>query len=448
MNIRFLSFLLLTCFCCFFSSISSAQTIIRDTEIEDMLKEWSAPIFQAAGLSPDGVNIIIVQNSSVNAFVAGGANIFIFTGLLQKAENPGEIIGVIAHETGHISGGHLIRLRGAMEQASYETIIGTVLGIGAAILTGEGAAANAIISGSQNVATRRFLANSRLNESSADQAAITFLNKAGLNPKGLLTFMEKLEGDELLPTNQQDEYIRTHPLTTNRMEALRTGFEQSSYRNETYPVAWKTQYQRMMAKLAGFIDPQQVIYTYSSSDASISARYARTIASYKQNHVDEAISLVNGLIESEPSNPYFHELKGQMLVDFGRLSEALPAYRKAVELKPDAALIQIAYAHALIESAGQDNEPRLKEAIQQLQRAAREEARSTRLHRLLATAYGRLGDSVQARLHLAEEAFLQKRYPDARRFAEYVKNKAEAGSRPAIRANDILQLISETQDTP
>jgi predicted Zn-dependent protease len=437
-------YILIACICvfCVTTQQASAQVIIRDTEIERTLKEWSAPIFKAAGLSPDNVKIIIVRDSSINAFVAGGANIFLFTGLLSKAENPGEIIGVIAHETGHISGGHLIRMHSAMEQASYETIIGTVLGIGAAIISGEGSAANAIISGSQNMAVRRYLANSRLHESSADQAAISFINKAGYSPIGLLTFMEKLEGEELLPASQQDEYVRTHPLTTNRMAALRTGVDQSP-NTLPYPPEWRGQYERMLAKLDGFLDPQKVTYQYPSSDTSIPARYAQAVAAYQQNRVEEAISLIDGLINSEPQNPYFHELKGQMLLEFGRVSEALPPYKRAAELAPDAALIQIAYAHALIESAGQNGTSKLNQAIQHLHRAEREEARSTQLHRLLATAYGRLGNDAEARLHLAEEAFLQERYPDARRFAEFAKTSAQPGSRTAIRANDILQMISQ-----
>lgn len=427
-------------------SPAKAQTIIRDTEIETSLRTWATPIFTAAGLVPENVNIILIQDSGINAFVAGGSNIFIYTGLLDKAENPGEVIGVIAHETGHISGGHLIRLRSSIEQASYETIIGTILGIGAAVLTGEGAAATAIIGGSQNVATSRFLSNSRLNESSADQAGLRFMNNAGLDPKGLLTFMETMEGQELLPQTQQQEYVRTHPLTGNRMEALRTKIQESPHAGKAYPKEWVDDFARMKAKLLGFINPDQVQWKYSDNDNSIPALYARAIASYRKNQVEDALVLTNQLLSKEPNNPYFHELKGQMLVDFSRVDEALPPYEKAVALSPQSDLIRIAYAHALIESANRNNQPKkLEQAISQLDIARRKEKKSTRIYRLLATAYGRLGDETSARLNLAEEAVLQRRIPDAKRFAAYVVQNSDLGTSQHIRAKDILKYVEEIE---
>ena len=162
----------------------SSPIIIRDTEIENPRETWLAPLLDAAGLGPNSDNLVVVQSPDVNAFVAGGANIFIYTGLIEKTETPEELIGVMAHELGHITGGHLIRSRDAYQRASYESILGTVLGIGAAVLSGNGGAANAIISGTQSVAARRFLAHSRINESSADQAALGFMENAGINPEG------------------------------------------------------------------------------------------------------------------------------------------------------------------------------------------------------------------------------------------------------------------------
>ena len=423
-----------------------AQTIIRDTEIEATLKEWSKPIFLSAGLVPDNVNIILIRDSGLNAFVAGGANIFLYTGLLEAAENPGEVIGVIAHETGHISGGHLVRLRNSVEQASYETIIGAILGIGAAVLTGEGAAAGAIISGSQNVATQRFLSNSRLNESSADQAGLRYINNAGLNPNGLVTFLEKMEGQELLPQSQQVEYVRTHPLTGNRIDALRTKVSESSFKNKDYPKEWVESFDRMQAKLKGFISPEQVKWQYDGSDTSTAALYAKAIAAYQTNDIDSALELNDQLISREPNNPYFSELKGQMLVDFSRVEEALPYYQKAVALDPTAPLLRTAHAHALIESGNRNNDSsKWKLAIQELDVALRDEKKSPRIFRLLATAHGRLGQEVEARLNLAEEAILHRRIEDAKRLANYVIENSAANSREALRASDIIKYVNENE---
>lgn len=420
----------------------NAPSIIRDTEIEDILKDWSAPLIAAAGLERDSVNLIVVQDTEINAFVAGGSNIFIYTGLIEKTRNPGELLGVIAHELGHIRGGHLVRTREAMENASYESMLGMVLGLGAAILSGDGGAAAAVSSGAQAQAMRRFLSFSRVQESSADQSALDEFNTAQMNPEGFLTFMQQLESQELLPASQQAEYARSHPVSRNRIDAIRGNVEKSPYAGKPFPPEWDEQHKRFIAKLTGFISPGKVAWVYDDRDQSLPARYARTIAAYRENRVDEALRLMDGLLKDEPNNPYFHELKGQMLMDFGRLDQAKASLRRAVELKPNAALIRVLYAHNLIEaSRGGQNKADVNEAVKQLNRAKQDEQRSPRIHRLLATAYGYLGDEPEAQLNLAEEAVLQRRYGDARRLAENVAGRFKQGSRSWLRAQDILSYI-------
>lgn len=417
----------------------SAQVIIRDAEIEGTLKEWLSPLLKSAGLGPNSINLIIVQSPQINAFVAGGANIFIYTGLIQKSDNPEEVIGVLAHELGHITGGHLINFRGAIERASYESILGMVLGIGAAVLTGNGEAASAVIAGSQSMATRRLLAHSRVNESSADQAALRFMESAEINPTGLKTFFGKLESQELLPASQQSEYMRTHPITRDRVAALATKIGESPYKDQPSPARWAEQHARMKAKLLGFIDPGRVPWTYSDRDTSIAAQYARTIAYYRENKVDQAIEAMDKLIAQEPENPYFQELKGQMLVDFGRVAEGVPYYRNAVLGAPDSGLIRIDLGQALLESNQGDEA--IKEAITELERAIKEEPRASRAYRFLATAYGRLGQDAVAKLYLAEEAVLQRNLPYARRQVEAALTNLPDGSPEEIRANDLLEHI-------
>lgn len=416
-------------------------SLIRDTEIENYLREWAEPVIKAADLDPESVNFILVQDNNINAFVAGGQNVFLYTGLLTKSRNPDEVIGVIAHELGHIRGGHLIRSKDAMENASYEAMLGTLLGIGAAILAGDGGAAAAVSAGSSGMALNKLLAFSRVQESSADQAAITFLERARLNPQGLVTFMQRLEDEELLPVSQQSEYVRTHPLTRDRVESLQAGTERSNYNNTPPPANWGDQHARMMAKLVGFVTPEHVIWNYSDKDQTLTARYARAIAAYRQNKVDEALGLMDGLLKDEPQNAYFLELKGQMLTDFGRPQDAVPFYRQATERDPDSGLIRTAYAHTLIETAGNDKR-QLQSAISQLERAQRDEPRSTRIHRLLATAYGKMGDDAMAKLHLAEEALLQRRTPQARQQAEAAAAGLKKGSASWIRTQDILGQVS------
>ncbi len=420
----------------------SAPVIIRDTEIENTMSEWAQPIFKAADIAPDNVRMILVQSNDINAFVAGGANIFFYTGLLGKTDTPDEIIGVMAHELGHISGGHLIATRDAMERATYESILGTIIGIGAALATGDGGAAAAIGMGASSVAQRRFLAHSRVNESSADQAALSYFEKAEMNANGLATFMSKLESEELLPASQQSEYVRTHPITRDRIEAIRVRAEKSPSFGKVYPPHWVEQHARLKAKLTGFINPGQVPWVYDDRDLSVPARYARAIAAYRTNKIDQALREIDELLTLENNNPYFLELKGQMLVEFGHVNEGIPFYRRSAKILGKAPLIRIALGHALLEK-GDDTS--LREAITHLERALQHEQRSARAHRLVATAYGRLGQETIAKIHLAEEAILQGRIPYAKHQAEAALKTVEKGSREWIQARDILSHIENVE---
>ncbi|MCB1562932.1 MAG: M48 family metalloprotease [Alphaproteobacteria bacterium] len=417
--------------------------IIRDTEIENTLKTWVEPLLEASQIDRNGLKIILVESPQVNAFVAGGANIFLYTGLIEKTDAPGELIGVLGHEMGHITGGHLVITRDAMERASYESILGTVLGIGTAIATGNGAAASAIIAGGNSVAQRKFLAHSRVNESSADQAALSFFEKAALDPQGLASFMYKIESEELLPASNQSEYVRTHPLTRDRIEAIEARAKNSPYKDKPLPPEWIEQHARMKAKLVGFINPGRVPWVYDDRDHSVAARYARTIAAYRTNDIDKALAGIDDLLQEEPQNPYFHELKGQMLVDFSRIDEGVSSYREAVKLLPDAPLLRMALAHALIET-GRDGAV-LEEALKHLRRALKDEPRSARIYRLMATASGRLGEESLAKLYLAEEATLQRRLPYARQQAESALSGLKEGSREWLEAKDLLAHIENLE---
>jgi len=349
----------------------------------------------------------------------------------------------MAHEMGHIAGGHLVKMRGAAERASYEAILGAVLGLGAAMAGGGGEAANALILGSSSMAQRRLFTHSRVHEASADQAALNYMESAHLNPKGLSSFFGKLESEELLPASQQSEYMRTHPITRDRIESADTRIAKSSYTDKDFPPDWVEAHARMKAKLIGFINPAQVEWQYSDHDQSVAARYARAIAAYRLNDVERSLSLMDGLIKEEPQNPYFQELKGQILMETGRVPESLPYYRKAAEMLPGAPLIQVALAHALIESG---NEPQnLREAIDHLKRAEKKESRSGRIHRLLATAYGRLGQEPMAKLELAEEAVLQREFKYARSQTEGALSQVKEGSPEWIKGQDILAQVERLE---
>ena len=426
-----------------------AQSLIRDREIERIFGQWFAPIVEAAELAPNSVNIILIQDNQINAFVAGGPNVFFFTGLLLETKTPEEIIGVFAHEVGHIRGGHLIRGRQALEKASYETLIGTILGLGAAIASGNGGAAGTISAGAQDQAFRRFLSHSRVQESSADQAALNYITKAKMSPIGLISFFRTLQSKHGGTNSRRIEYTRTHPLTGNRINDLMREAETSPYLDKRLPEQWYKDYDLIKAKLLGFIKPGHVEWTFGPEDKSIPAEYARAIAAYRRTQYQKSIEILDRLIKRAPNNPYFHELKGQVLVDAGRITDALAPYRKAVQLDPEAGLIRIALAHALIESGlshhkdtpDTNKQIYLREAINHLKNALGSEKRSARLHRLLATSYGRLGQTSLARLHLAEEAVLRRKWGNALDHARVAAATLEKESREHLQALDLIQFI-------
>jgi len=407
---------------------------IRDAEIEHTIRSYAEPIFDVAGINGDNVEIALVKDNTLNAFVAGGMNLFIHTGLLQESENAGQLVGVVAHEIGHIAGGHLIRTQEAMEGASAQAILTALLGFGAALATGNAGADAAILGGGQQMAMGSFLAYSRAQENTADQAALSYMDQAGISARGLLAFLEKLNGQELRTADRQDAFVRTHPLTQDRIESVRYHVEHSRVSDKAVPPEWEEMHARMRAKLLGFVQPQIALQRYRENDPAISARYGRAIALYQRGDIKQALPLIEQLIKEEPNNPFFHELKGQVLLENSRVAESIAPYRRAVELLPDSALLRSSLAHALIES----NDPKvLDEALRNLKSAAQKEPRTPFTWRLMATVYGRKDEQGLLSYALAEEAMARGDRPVARFHAEKAESQLPAGSPGWIRAQDI-----------
>jgi predicted Zn-dependent protease len=418
-------------------------SLIRDAEIENTIRAYSLPLFQAAGLSPDAVSIYLVNDDSLNAFVGGGQNLFIHTGLLIRSRSASQVIGVIAHETGHISGGHLSRTGDALDSAFTSSILGAILGAGAAVLTGRGDVGAAVAAGSQDASLRNFLAFSRTQESAADQAGLRFLEGTSQSAKGLLEFFDILGEQELLSAAQQDPYVRTHPLSRDRVEAVRAHVAKSRFSDRGDSPAYAVMHARMRAKLIGFTKPlQQTLRTYPESDRSVSGRYARAIAYYRIANMPRALALIDELIGEQPNDAYFHELRGQMLFENQRGVESIPSYERAVQLASHSPLLHTELAHAQIESG---DPALLDSAISHLQFALSKEPRESSSWRFLATAYGRqnrMGESARA---LAEEALLQRRYVDAIGLAKRAQGLLKNGSPDWLRAADIIANAEEIQ---
>lgn len=420
------------------------RSFIRDAEVETTIRTIATPLFQAAGLSPDAVRIFLIVDNSINAFVAGGQNMFFHTGLLIRTEHPGQLIGVIAHETGHIAGGHLARLQDAVGNAGTEALIATLLGAAAGIASGRGDVAAAIAMGGQEMALRNLLAYSRGEESAADQAAIRYLDSTGQSPRGLLEFFQILGDQELLVASRQDPYVRTHPLTRDRVAFVREQVERSSHADAPVTPEITAMHARMRAKLFAFLEPpSRTMLRYRETDTSLEARYARAIAAYRKPDMAAALPMIDSLIAEHPKDPYFHELKGQMLFENGRGAEALAPYRKAVGLLPDNSLLRISLAQVQIET----NDPAmLEDAKTHLNWAVQHEPQSRMAWRLLAIAHGRLGDEGMAAYAMAEQALLEGRLPDATFHAGKAERLVDKGTPVWLRIQDIKDRTAHAQD--
>jgi predicted Zn-dependent protease len=417
---------------------ASAQqriSFVRDAEVESIIRAYAAPVFTVAGLDASAVGVHLVNDRSLNAFVAGGLNLFVNTGLLVRAENAGQVIGVIAHETGHISGGHLVRLREGMKNAMYESIVAMVIGaaVGAAAKDVGGGAAAGVLAG-QQVGMRGILAYTRGMESSADQAAVNFLERAGLSARGLMEFLQIVADQELLATERQDPYVRSHPISRDRVEFVRNYLAQSRVANASLPPQFDEMHRRLRGKIQGFVDPTRALQVYKEDDRSIEARYGRAIAYTRRPDYPRAMAAIDDLLREKPNDGYFLELKAQTLMESGKVAESVPIYARSVELLPEEPLIRTAYAHAQMESG---NPALLPEAIANLERSTQQDRDYGEAWRLLAVAYGRNDQIGMASLSQAELSVLRGKTVEARGFAERAQKLLPAGSPAWLRAQDI-----------
>lgn len=423
-------------------------SLIRDAEIESTIRTFITPIWRVAGLDPEAVSIMIVQDNSLNAFVAGGQRIFINTGLLLATQRPNQLIGVLAHESGHIAGGHLARQQEEMRNLSTMQILETVLGgaaaVGGGIAGGRGGGGGSVtgpggsgLSGS----TASFLRYTQTQEASADQAAITFLERAHQSPKGTVEFLHILERQERLTIGRPTSpYLSTHPLTPDRIATFEDAVARSPYANTPDSPQFMELHQRMIAKLMGFTAPDAALARYAEGDRAIPARYARAIALYRKGALGSALLTLDGLLKERPNDPYFHELRGQMLFENGRAAEAVPSYRRAVQLLPGAGIIKIDFARTLIET----NKPEAdREAVRNLDLAVQQgESDSFELWRLEGTAYSRMGNEGMTSLCRAEMAIIRGQRAEAQAHAAAAVHQLPAGTPAWQRAQDIQAYIN------
>lgn len=419
------------------SAPASALNLIRDAEIERTIRTMSVPIFQAAAITPSTVDIYLVNNRELNAFVVGGRNIFLHTGLLTTLDTPEEVIGVIAHETGHIAGGHEARRAINVRNARGPALAGMLAAIliGAA---GGGEAGTAVAVGTQNALTRNLLSHSRGEEAAADQAALNYLVRAGVDPAGLLKVMERFRGQEVLSAGSIDPYLQTHPLSTQRLQLMEERAAQYAHREwpkDPEQIYW---FRRMQAKLEGFLDnPERVLDRLAGHEETEITLYAKAVALHRIPDPKAALEAMDRLLALRPNDPFYIELKGQILYEIGRAQEAVPLYREAVRRAPNEPLLMAGLGRALL---ALETDEANREALTILQEARSADRGDATALRDLAMAYSRAGDDGMATLATAERYALVGRLEDAFIHARRAELMLPEGSPGWLRAHDILVL--------
>jgi predicted Zn-dependent protease len=424
----------------------SGPALIRDAEIEGLLRNMTRPIFKAAGINAAAVKVYVIADDQINAFVAGGQRIFIHTGLITKAKTPNEVIGVMAHESGHIAGGHLARLNSELDQASTERIIGMLIGaaaiVGGAAAGVDGAtkAGSGIMAGSQGIAQRNLLAYQRSMEASADQAALKYLQATRQSPEGMLTLFQQLANNSLASLDRADPYLFSHPMPFDRIRTLEQEAKLSPYYGKADDPGMILRLKLAKAKLSGFLDtPQRVFQKYPSTDKSLAGRYARSIAMFRRGDIRNALPLIESLTAELPENPYFWELKAQALMENGQATKGLPAIRKARELLPNNGLLTHLHAALLLST---DNAAIADEALKLLRLARKSEPDMPVIHKDLARAYALKGDAARADLAAAEFAWSTGDVDLALKKAKLAQERFKRGTPEWLRANDLVTFAS------
>jgi predicted Zn-dependent protease len=421
--------------------------MIRDAEIEQLMRDYTAPIFKVAGLTNQNIQVVIINDKQFNAFVMDAHHIFVNVGALMQATTPNQMIGVFAHETGHIVGGHLSKMRQELANAQTAAIVAMLLGIGAVVAgsrSNNAEIANvggAVVTGPQAYLQDRLLAYQRSQEESADRAGVRFLTMTGQSAKGMYDTFKRFADETMFSAQFIDPYAQNHPMPEERMAAL-AELVKTPYWDKKDPPELQFRHDMMRAKLYGFIEqPYSVLNRYPLSDTSMPARYARAISTYRYGDLRTAVAQIDGLIQAMPENPYFYELKGQALLEGGHPAEAIAPLRRAVQLAPDPALIQILLGQALIAA---NDAKYADEAISILHSALMKEPESGDGYTQLAMAYGRKNDLADADLASAQAAFANGDNKTARELAARAKQRFPVGSPGWVRADDIVAFNKNT----
>ena len=418
--------------------------VLRDTETEQLLRDYTRPILRVAGLEKQNIQVVIINDSVFNAFVADGHRIFVNYGAILQSQTPNQLIGVLAHETGHLAGGHLAKLHQQLANAQTQLVIATLLGVGAIAagaarggsdngLANAGAAA---LSAPQSVIQHTLLSYQRAQEEQADRAGVKFLTETGQSPKGMYDTFKRFANESLFAAEGSDPYLQSHPMPQERVDALEQLIKTSPYWNKKDDPALQLRHDMVRAKISAFMERESTVYRrYPLSDTSLPARYAHAIATYRHGDLRTALVQIDALIQVQPNNPYFYELRGQALLEGGKPTEAIAPLRKAVQLSNNAPLIEMLLGQALVAT---DNAAYTAEAITILKAALARETEAPLGYTQLAMAYAKKRDYADADLASAQAAYLRGDNKTARDLAARAKTRFAVGTPGWVKADDIV----------
>ena len=418
-------------------AVAQAQgaSVLRDAETEAMFADMIAPLAKAAGLAPRDVKVMLIQDEEINAFTAGGQTIYVNSGLIQAADNANEVQGVLAHELGHVADGHVVLGDAGMKPATGIALLSMVLGI-AAMAAGGGEAGAGILAAGQQAALGKYLAFSRVQESTADATGLKFLNESGITGRGLLSFFKKLQQQEYrYGVENIDPFMQTHPLSGERIQTLTADVTRSPAYGVRPDAGLEERFRRIKAKLEGFaLDPQRTLRDYPETDNSIYAHYARAYAYHKGGFPDKADAESAALIRARPDDPFFQEVRGQILLEAGKPADAIAPLKAATEGSRYNPLIATTYGHALIATEDKAHYP---EAVRVLRTAVARDDDNPFAWYQLGTVYELTGDTARAALATAERAQMTGDQRTARSSAQYALANIPANTPDWIRAQDI-----------
>ncbi len=417
---------------------AQAISLLSDTETERTLRSYEDPILKVAGLDPQAVKMYIVNDSSINAFVAEGQNIFVNAGLFVHLKTPNELTGVLAHETGHMAGGHLARGSDAMAKATIPMLISMAVGV-AAMIAGAGEAGMAIMEGGQQIAQAQFNQFSRAQEATADQMGQKFLRETHQSGEGMVHIFERMADDAARASAHPNAYATDHPADRDRVVALQNVADSSPYANVKDSPEAQHEFDMLKAKVIGFLLPvRDVLALYPVSNQSKPARYARAMAYMRLPDLKGALAEIDSLIKEEPNNPYFYEVLGQTYVEMSQPEKGLAPYQKSVDILPDAPELRVALAAAQLAT---ERRELAQSAIDNLKISLQQDNENTFAWYEAAQGYSLLGNQPMADLATAERYYTAS---DARClvFAQRAERALDKGSPEWQRANDIVAIVT------